>query len=372
MNKKIKILYIMPSLRVCNGVANYAMNYYRNIDKNKFQIDFIVGLNERSIYYDEIESNGGKIFYIPKINFKNIRNVSEQINNFFKSNKYDIIHCHVLNMGAFYMYYANKHDVNVRILHSHVTKSADTFINKIRNDFLLKIAIYNSNYLCACSKMAGEMIFGKKKFRIIYNAINIEKFKYNEISRKRIRKELNITEDEIIIGNVGRFCNQKNQLRLVEIFKKFISKNPKSKLIIIGNGKLKNAIHYKCKKMNIDENVLIMDTKNNIEDYYQAFDAFVLPSKYEGLGIVLIEAQIAGLPCVVSNVIPKEAKITEDIYAEVNLKDTNLKWSEKIEEVLELPNNRIDNKINVEKYKIIEASNELANWYNQIYTKEKK
>ena len=154
MSDKIRILYIVPSLRLCNGVASYAMNYFRNIDKNKFHIDFITGANEESVYYDEIKNAGSQIYYIPKMGIKNIIEVRRKIKNFLKENatKYDIIHCHVLNMGAFYLYYAKKYGIKTRILHSHATKYADKFINNIRNTIFSVFSKKFANTYFACSK----------------------------------------------------------------------------------------------------------------------------------------------------------------------------------------------------------------------------
>ena len=191
MSDKIRILYIVPSLRLCNGVASYAMNYFRNIDKNKFHIDFITGANEESVYYDEIKNAGSQIYYIPKMGIKNIIEVRRKIKNFLKENatKYDIIHCHVLNMGAFYLYYAKKYGIKTRILHSHATKYADKFINNIRNTIFSVFSKKFANTYFACSKLAGDFMFKNKKYTIISNSIDVEKFTFNLSNRVKIREQ---------------------------------------------------------------------------------------------------------------------------------------------------------------------------------------
>ena len=173
MSDKIRILYIVPSLRLCNGVASYAMNYFRNIDKDKFQIDFITGVNEESVYYDEIKNAGSQIYYIPKMGIKNIIEVRKKIKKFLKENatKYDIIHCHVLNMGAFYLYYAKKYGIKIRILHSHATQYADKFINNIRNTIFSVFSKKFANTYFACSKLAGDFMFKNKKYTVCYLVI---------------------------------------------------------------------------------------------------------------------------------------------------------------------------------------------------------
>lgn len=368
MSEKIRILYIVPSLRLCNGVASYAMNYFRNIDKDKFQIDFITGIAEKSIYYEEIENAGSKIYCIPKMSAKNISMTRKKIKKFLKENSknYDIIHCHVLNMGAFYLYYAKKYGIKVRILHSHVTKTADSKMHEVRNKILLPVAIKNANYFCACSYEAGNKIFGNKEFKVINNAINGERFKYNDLYRKEIRKKYNISENTIVIGNIGRLCKQKNQKFLMDIYSEIKLQNDNTKLMIAGNGPLENELKEYAKIKKIDDNVIFVETTYDIEKMYQAFDVFVLPSTYEGLGIVLIEAQVSGLPCVVSDVIPKEAQISSQ-YKIISLQDSISKWAKAI--LNSVKKERKTNLIGLEKnnFNIKKEASKVSEYYLKIY-----
>lgn len=368
MSNKIRILYIVPSLRLCNGIASYAMNYFRNIDPKRFQIDFITGIDERSIYYDEIENAGSKIYYIPKMSAKNINKTRKKIKNFFKENSknYDIIHCHVLNMGAFYLYYAKKYGIKVRILHSHEIKTSDLKLHELRNKILLPVAIKNANYFCACSYKAGNKILVNKEFKIINNAINGERFKYNDLYRKEIRKKYNISDNTIVIGNVGRLCKQKNQRFLMDIYSEIKLQNDNTKLMIVGNGPLENKLKEYAKIKKIDENVIFVETTYEIEKMYQAFDVFVLPSISEGLGIVLIEAQVSGLPCVVSDTIPKEAQISSQ-YKKISLQDSISKWGKVI--LNSVKKERETNLIGLEtnNFNVKEEANKLGEYYLKIF-----
>ena len=337
--KKIKILYIVSSLGVCNGVSSYAMNYLKNINSQEFQIDFITHSDKRSIYYDVIENKGGNVFYIPKINHKNFFDVLKKINKFFKENgnEYDIVHCHMLNAGVFFLYYAKKYNINIRILHSHVTKSSDKILNKIRNDIFLPIAIKNANYYCACSNDAGSIILKNKKFIVIKNAIEAEKYKFKNEIRTSIRKKMNI-QDKVVVGNIGRFCPQKNQEYLIQIFSEFKLKVENAVLFLVGDGPDEYRLRELVKEMNIEKDVIFYGTCSDVENIYQVFDVFVLPSRYEGLGIVLIEAQASGLPCLVSSVVPKEAKITDE-YVECSLEENPKVWAAKMVDIIENKNN---------------------------------
>lgn len=373
MNNKIRILYIVPSLRLCNGVASYAMNYFRNIDKDKIQIDFLITTNnEKSEYFDEIIKNGGNIFYIEPINGKKALNSIKKIKGFFRehANEYDIVHCHVLNSGAFYLHYAKKYGIKIRILHSHVTKTADKFLNKLRNDILMPISIKNANYFCACSEDAGNSLLKNKEFKIINNAISGERFLYNSEIRMKMRKQYNIEDNCIVIGNIGRLCNQKNQKFLIDIFKEYTLKNNNSKLIIVGNGELENYLKEKVKEYKIEEKVLFLKPINNIQDLYQMFDIFVFPSLYEGLGIVLVEAQVSGLPCVVSDQVPKVAQISEAYY-NLSLNSSASEWANKIFSIkTEARKGDLEN-LRKSEFDIIEEAKKLEAFYEQIYNREK-
>ena len=216
--KKVKVLCVLPSLRICNGVASYAMNYYRNI--SNIDIDFVVAnLDTKSDYFDEIKANGNKIYNLSKNASKNFFDYIYKIKNFFKenANKYDIIHCHVANAGAIFLYYAKKYGIKVRIIHSHATETSDNKIKQIRNNLILPLTIHNATNYFACSDKAGKAMFKNKKFCVVNNAINCEKYKFNEAYREEIRKEFNIENDEYLIGNIGRFVHQKNQEYLLNI-----------------------------------------------------------------------------------------------------------------------------------------------------------
>ena len=364
--KKIRILYIVPSLRVCNGIASYAMNYFRNIQKDNIQIDFVIGADEESIYFEEIKKQGSKIFYIPKMGIKNISTVKTQIKNFFQENKYDIVHCHVLNMGAFYLYYAKKYNVPVRILHSHATKYADKVINNIRNLLLAKMAIKCANVYFACSKMAGDFLFKKRKYEVINNAIDVEKFLYNEDTRIKIRKQENIKNDEIVIGNIGRFVAQKNILFLIEIFNKLINEKQNYKLMLIGSGPLEEEIIKKIYECKLEEKIIIKKSITNVNEYLQALEILAMPSLYEGLPVVGIEAQTADLKCLFSETITKEVKITDKVKF-LPIKDKEC-W------VVQLKNEHINERYDTREiiaskgYDIDTESKKICEKYINLYT----
>lgn len=337
---KIRILYVLASLDICNGMVSYSMNYFRKINKEKFQVDFIISSNKESPYYDEIRSSGSNIYVMPELKLNNAYKLSNELNNFFKNNKYHIIHCHLANVGALYLKYAKKHNIGVRILHSHATKSADKIIKKIRNNILIPFSKFYANYYFACSEDAGKYMFGKDKFNIVKNAIDLDKFIFNEQKRKEKRLELGITE-KFVVGNVGRLSPQKNPLFMLDIFYEIQRMKDNAILLLIGDGPMEVEVNNKIIDMGLEKKVILLSDRTDIAEIYNAMDVFVLPSIYEGLGIVYIEGQASGLKCFGSDKVPIEARISS-LMNFIELKENHKVWAKKIVNV-DKENNRIDN-----------------------------
>lgn len=327
VSEKIRILTITPGLNVCGGIESYVMNYYIHM-KEKVKMDFITHDIKDEYYSEIISKNGDNIYLMKKLNLKNFKKVKEDIEHFFeKHHDYDIVYCHMANAAFLYLKYAKEYGIKVRILHSHQNKAADTITHSIRNIPLIAIGKRYATHNFACSKIAGDFLFNKKKYYIIKNAIDTNKYKYDESIRKIVRKELGITK-ELLIGNIGRFCNQKNQLFLIDVFK-IIHKKMDSKLLLIGDGVLKESIQKEIKKNNLENDTIIIPPTEKVNNYYQAMDVFVLPSLYEGLGIVNIEAQVSGLKTIVSTGVPKDAKIS-DLIEFISLDESKEKWADEI------------------------------------------
>lgn len=325
----IRILQIVPSLSLANGVAAYLENYYRFMDVTNFNTTILVLNDDDKGRYEFFRSIGCEIIEIFRENSWN--EYFKKIDLFFQLNKFDIVHCHVANYGAFYMYYAKKYNIPFRILHSHANRSADKFIRAIRNNMLIPFAVMNSNYYVACSKDAGKFMFNKRKFDIFNNGIDYLKYSFNDNVRNDYRNKYKLN-DKFVIGTFGRLCNQKNQLFTLDIFQSLLLLVPNSYLIMIGSGELEKAIKNKVKQMHLENNVLILPSRNDLDKFYNSLDAFLLPSTYEGLGIVLIEAQINGLHTYTSkHLVPEEAKIS-NLLEFVELNNNPDEWAKKIYE----------------------------------------
>ena len=338
--KKIKILMILDNLNKCDGIASYVMNYYKNINLNEFQIDFLISKSDNGVnddYKKIIEKNGGKI--ILKHNIKNTNIIKEikTIKKLFKENNYDIVHSHIINMGYFYLKYAKKNGIKIRILHSHTTFLwSKNIFTHIRNTVFTKLAIRNANYYFACSELAGKFLFKRKRFTLIKNAIDVEQYQFNEETRKIYREKLNF-KNEIVYGHIGRFNVQKNHEFLLKVFEELYNNDDNSRLILVGKGELENEITEKIKERDLEKVVTILGERDDVSKILQAMDVFLLPSLFEGLPIVGIEAQAAGLPCYFSQNITQEAKILETTKF-IEIKDSkewkNLIFNDKVEQCI--------------------------------------
>ena len=328
MREPIRVLHV---IRLMNhgGVENMIMNLYRHIDRTKVQFDFVQNSNETAVYDSEILSLGGRIYHCPHYNGKNHFQYTKWWNDFFKKHKkeYSIVHGHLGSTAAIYLSIAKKYGCYT-IAHSHNTSGNLTFrLFSFPTRFV-------ADHFFACSKEAALSRYGKKvaadpnKCSIIYNAINIEKFIYNPLVRSRMRNQLHVTDDSLLVGHVGQFREQKNHMFLLQIFLKLHQLVPDSKLVLIGEGDLRNSIEQFIKNNNLSQSVILTGARSDVYDFYQAMDVFVMPSLYEGLPVSLIEAQTAGLPCVVADTISTDAAVT-DLVEFIPLDDVE-KWIEAI------------------------------------------
>ena len=315
-----KILFVMGGISQANGVTSFLFNYLKYIDLSKLQISILTTDFEPSQQYiDFCVENNIKLFYLPSIAHKGFLKYHKALKVFFKQNHdFDIVYSHVANQAYFVFKLAKKYNIKVRAIHAHATKSSDTFIGRLRNSVLNKLMLKYATNKFACGKLAGKALFGKNsQFKIINNAIDYSKFSFKEKDRCSIRKSLHIKDSEILLGFVGRFVPQKNIYFFVELLK-MLDNN--YKLLMIGSGPLKEKFIYKCKELNIIDKLVFVDEIDCVNKYYSAMDIFCLPSLFEGLPVVGVEAQANGLQCIFSNNITLESKILEKTkYVPLNI-----------------------------------------------------
>ena len=310
---KIRVLHILGSMGQ-GGAENFLMNLYRNIDKEKIQFDFLV--NRPGYFDDEIKSLGGKIYIIDALQkvgqFKYTKNLDE----FFSKNKYKIVHSHLNQVTGLILERAKKANIPIRIAHSHNSKSNKNIIIKLYKSYLQNKIFKNATKLLACSDLAAKWLYkdNSKDAIIINNCIDTNKFKFNNEYRSEIRKKYGIKENTLVLGHVGRFNEQKNHIYLLEIFHEVYKNNKNIKLILCGDGILKEKIVQKAKDLNIYEDIIFVGNTKDVYKYYSAMDICIFPSLYEGLPLSLVEAQCSGLKCIISDTISDDIMLTDNIF----------------------------------------------------------
>lgn len=328
MKIPVRVLYINGNIMKRGGIEAFMMNYFRYMDKSKVHIDFLVHGYEKGVYDDEIIAAGSKIYHVP-MKSKHPLTYQKELKKLFKSEHFDIVHSHLDAMSGWVLKIAKECGVPVRIAHSHNTDYLTTNkIKRIINNYSQKKIPQYATHLFACSQLAGEWLFGKNsKFKIINNAIELERFQYNDEIRNHIRKENN-WEDKFIIGHIGRFDYQKNQEYLIPILKEVLLNKSNALLMFIGSGDTKPMVKQLVEKNKVEGNVVFLESRDDVNKFYNIFDCFVLPSRFEGLGIVAVEAQVNGVPCILSDKIPSIVKINNNtIFVPL---DNKKMWIEEI------------------------------------------
>lgn len=308
------------------GLENMLMNYYRNIDRTQIQFDFLTHREEKGAYDDEIISMGGKVYHAPRLYPQNYPVYFKWMKQFFKEHpEYRIVHSHIDAMSYFPLLAAKKARIPFRIAHSHSSK-LDKDIKLPIKYFALKQIPKIANQYFACGKKAGLFMYGNREFTVINNAIDLNKFSFNSEIRKSKRKELGIPDDKFVVGHVGRYCYIKNQLFLLDIFKEVLEINDNSLLILVGNGPDEKKIIDKAKTLGIVDKVQMLKDRDDVNELYQAFDVFIMPSLFEGLPLVGVEAQANGLPCIISDNVSSEVKISSSVKM-VSVQKSAKEWA---------------------------------------------
>lgn len=356
----IRILHVVTDMSY-GGLETMIMNYYRQIDRKKIQFDFLVHRETRAKYDDEIELLGGRIYRMPKLNPFSPK-YYKALDDFFKQNKYTIIHSHLDCMSAYPLKAAKKAGIPVRIAHAHSSSQDKNWKYPIKYISSRKISKYATDYF-ACSEEAGKWMFTGQDFLVLKNAINVENYTYNEKEREKIKREFGLKNDSLIIGHVGRFSYAKNHSFLVDVFSRIKKHRPDAYLMLVGSGKDLMDIKSKVERLKLEKDVIFTGARSDVHRLMQAMDVFVFPSHYEGLGIVAIEAQAAGLPCVISNGVPEECIVTKGLVSRKNLFESIDKWAEHILERLSTIRTSHSKEIIENGYDIVQAAKLLEEYY---------
>ena len=363
----ISVLMLIPNLRVSNGIASFAMNYFRNLDHQQVHMDFALYEERPSPYYDEIRQVGGKIFFLPSV--KNIRSHIKVCMEILEQGYYDIVHDNSLHITLPMMACAKVCCVPVRILHSHNSKMGETRYKEMRNRLFLPILRSMATDYMACSNAAGYTLFGRNCFTVMPNVISTKKFVFDQNKRKNIREKLG-AGSKYVIGVVGRLARQKNPFFAIDVFQEFINICPNAELWWVGNGPLEDDVNQHIKSKGLINAVRLLGSRNDVVDLYQAMDVFFMPSLFEGLPLTGVEAQAMGLPIVVSGTITNEMMYT-DLVDFVSLSGSVGVWANHLKKALDRKVNRgsYSDKLKNSVFSDIECGERLTNLYTKLLYK---
>jgi len=310
------------------GAETMIMNVYRMIDRSEIQFDFTNHKKCKAAYDDEITSLGGRILYLPKFKGYNyLQYVCAYRKLFSEHPEYQIVHVHNYNIAGIVNKVAREMGVKVRITHSHSTRLNLSWLKRVGFRFFRKSMLKNSTHLFSCGINAGKFMFGHHSFTIVPNAIDTSKFHYDKVTRLKLRTMLGLSTSTTIYGHVGSFRTPKNHSFLIDIFAEIHKHAENTILVLIGNGNLLQAAKEKVKNLGLEKYVLFLGLQSNVHEWLSAFDVFIMPSLWEGFPVSVVEAQCAGLPCIISDVIDRNVDLTNHVTF-LPLKSSLSKWAD--------------------------------------------
>lgn len=340
------------------GLETVLMNYYRNIDRTKIQFDFLTHRPQRDDYDDEIEALGGRIYRAPRLYPQNYPAYFQFMKQLFAANpQYQIVHSHIDTMSYLPLLAAKKAGVPIRIAHSHSTGLDKDLKYPMKQFFRYRLPTVASHFL-ACGEQAGQFLHRDNPFTVMPNAVDASAYRYDPQLREKMRKELNL-EDRLVIGHAGRFSYPKNHEFLLDTFHAVLKKRPDALLLLAGKGELEQKIREKVGALRMGNNVRFLGSRSDLPAIYQALDVLVMPSHYEGIPMVGVEAQFAGLPCIFSDRIAGETVFTDQCRF-LSLEKSADEWASTI---LQAAGKRYPEIGDNEKYDIRYAAKLLEQYY---------
>ncbi|WP_064091693.1 glycosyltransferase family 1 protein [Rossellomorea aquimaris] len=338
MGSPLRVLHVVVNMNR-GGAETLIMNLYRNIDRTKVQFDFLTC--KEGVFDSEILEMGGKIHLIPYVTEVGHFGYVKELDRFFEEHSYKIVHSHLDRMSGLVLRAAKKAGVSVRIAHSHNTQSEGGIGAKTYKWLVGQYINWNATHMFACSKAAAQWLFGNQAHKafLLKNGIECDKFQFSFYIRNQARAELQLNDETFVLGHVGRFCHQKNHMFLLETFAEIQKTIPNAKLILVGDGPLRKEITEKINNLELEQHVMLLGVREDIPSLLQAFDVFVFPSFHEGLPVTLIEAQGAGLPCLISDRVTKEVDMESQLAHFLPIENQGI-WVKQILKKRTVPLNR--------------------------------
>lgn len=369
MTEPIRVLQIL-GIVAGGGVEAVIMNYYEHIDRTKVQFDFIVHNDNKIDITPKVEAMGGRVYKVTPY-YKNPIAFMYGIYKVIRNHHYRIVHSNMNTLSAFPLFVAWLAGVPVCILHNHSTSSPGETKRNIMKYILHPFARFFANHYLACSQLAAVWMYGKDladsgKVTVINNAIDFSKYAFHPEKRKTLRKALGLG-DEFVVGHVGRFMFQKNHAFLLDAFAAALKKKPHMVLLLIGDGQLRPKMEEKAQQLGIGAQVKFLGIRSDVQDLYNVMDLFVLPSHYEGLPVVGVEAQANGLSCLFSTAVTRETKLTKNAVF-FDLSQGAERWAEKIVSCTGERNLEVEQEMREAGFDIDASALKLEHMYEQMST----
>ncbi len=359
MSEPVRVLQVVGGMSP-GGIENFIMNLYENIDREKIQFDFIVHGRSENDYVEQIKSMGGKVYELPRLIRHPIKNL-HQVKKIVKENKYPVVIRHSPNALVMPQLYVAKKAGAVTICHSHSSEDPQRIAHKLGQLFNKK----GVDERLACSEKAGKWMYQDYSFIVIHNAISFQKFSFKEGDRARIREEFDFSDCKVY-GHIGNFNEVKNHLYLIEIFAEIAKLDDDARFICVGEGHLRPQIEEKVKELGLTGKVFLPGTRRDVNAFMSALDVLIFPSIYEGLPLTLIEAQVAGLPGLLSDHITKDVIVTEGLFEMAPIEESPSLWAKKAVELAKITD-RTCQRENLKKagYDL----EELTKWFEEYIKK---
>ena len=328
-----RILHVLPQFQPGGGMERVVMNYFNNLDYDRFQFDIIAHKIDDDTYAKQIEAHGGKVYLFTPVDPKSMKSNGEQYQKILESERYDAVHCHMANAAFLYLRIAQQNHIPLRILHSHQDHYADTKLHSLRNIPLVALGKRYANRRVACSYASGKFLFGSEDFVVIKNGIDFRLFHFDAHAREAVRGELHVQPDTLLIGQIGRLVPQKNPLFSIRVFHELQKYQPNTRLIFAGDGALRTEAEHLCHDLQITDKVSFLGNIDYVNNLYNALDALLMPSLYEGVGLSLLEAQTSGLPSLASDSIPPEAYASK-FAKPYSLTNSPAQWAQALSQLI--------------------------------------
>lgn len=364
----IRVLQVLGGTNL-GGAESRIMDIYRHIDREKIQFDFLVTAGNDGYFSPEIKSLGGNVYTIPKYRFYNHFQYINAVKSFFaKHTEFSAVHGHMTSTAAMYLPIAKKSGVPLTIAHAR-SAGVDKGIKGKLTRFLRRKLSKKCDMMIACSDLAGISVFGKKaqeagKVVFMPNGIDTDEYRLDTITRDKLRQQYRV-EDKLVIGHVGRFHYAKNHEFLIKVFAEVLKIRDDAVLMIVGDGSLRLDIERWVDENGVKEKVILTGNQSPVAPFFQTFDCMLFPSRFEGMPGTVVEAQAAGVPCLISDTITPQVKASE-LVEFMSLNSSYEEWAQKLVELVDDKYERPD--LSQTMY---DVNNQIA-YYTDLYTKAAK